>query len=239
MLGERVEGITGDDFSSLPVPWATELGLSASEVNHLHDTIDLLYDPAGPVTCPPRSAVFRAFGTTSPRDVRVVILGQDPYPAPCVADGLAFSAPNGILTPKSLGAVFDALTEDLGTDFVRPDEYSPDLSRWAAQGVLLLNTALTVRNGKAGSHLDVWADFTDGLLRYLSSTPEVSFLLWGEKAQNKARKAGIGRLRPGVFRAAHPRASGSARPLATSKHFSKCNSFLASVGVPTIDWSLA
>lgn len=228
--------ITGHAF--LPEAWEAELRLSPSEVDDLHDLADSLYDPARPVTCPARSALFRAFVLTEPENVRVVIVGQDPYPSPCHADGLAFSAPDRILTPTSLAAVWDALEHDLGSDFVRPDEYSPDLSKWAGEGVLLLNTALTVQNGKAGSHLNEWSDFTERVIRHLGRRPDTAFLLWGDKAKAKAKSAGINVHRPGVFLAAHPRAASAATPLLSAKHFSRCNSYLSDLGKGEVDWNL-
>jgi uracil-DNA glycosylase len=123
--------------------------------------------------------------------------------------------------------------------FKRPDKYDPDLSKWADQKVLLPNSALTFRNGEAGSHLDEWSDFTRNVLNLIGARSDVPFLLWGKKSVKKASEAGIKATRPGAFVAAHPRAASAANTLIAAKHFSKCNDFLTSLNRQVIDWSLS
>ena len=144
---------------------------------------------AGETVLPPQEAIFRALQLTPPDTVRCVILGQDPYHTPGVANGLAFSANPGCKIPPSLRNIFKELSSDLGC----PMPTSPDLTPWAAQGVLLLNATLTVRAGAAGSHADWgWQSVTGEILRVCLELPQPAmFLLWGRHAQNAAQKAGI------------------------------------------------
>jgi uracil-DNA glycosylase len=132
---------------------------------------------------PAPGRMFRAFDEVAPENVRVVILGQDPYHTPGVADGLAFSSFDGNEIPPSLSNMLKEIKEEFGCDAPR----SPDLSRWARQGVLLLNASLTVEAGKANSHVDFgWHEFTDAVIRILSEREEgIVFMLWGNFARSK------------------------------------------------------
>ena len=187
----------------------------------------------GQVIYPPGSQIFRAFDLTPVEQVKVVILGQDPYHGPGQAHGLSFSVPAGVPAPPSLKNIFREIETDLG---VRMSGY-PDLEKWACQGVLLLNAVLTVRGGQAASHSKIgWQEFTDAVIKYISDNCEgVVFMLWGNFARTKAEL--IDHSRHVVLEAAHP------SPLARGaffgcRHFSRANEALASFGRTPIDWRL-
>ena len=188
---------------------------------------------AGQTIYPPGSQIFRAFDLTPLNELKVVILGQDPYHGPGQAHGLSFSVSAGVPAPPSLKNIFKEIESDLG---VKMSGY-PDLEKWARQGVLLLNAVLTVRAGMAASHSKIgWEEFTDAVIRYISDNCEgVVFLLWGNFARGKS--ALIDRSRHHVLEAAHP------SPLARGaffgcRHFSQANAILAAQGKTPIDWQL-
>ena len=187
----------------------------------------------GKTIYPPGSQIFRAFDLTPVEDLKVVILGQDPYHGPGQAHGLSFSVSAGVPAPPSLKNIFKEIESDLG---VRMSGY-PDLEKWARQGVLLLNAVLTVRAGAAASHSKIgWEEFTDAVIRYISDNCEgVVFLLWGNFARSKS--ALIDHSRHHVLEAAHP------SPLARGaffgcRHFSQTNEILSAQGKAPIDWVL-
>ena len=182
---------------------------------------------------PPGSQIFRAFDLTPVSELKVVILGQDPYHGPGQAHGLSFSVSAGVPAPPSLKNIFKEIESDLG---VKMSGY-PDLEKWARQGVLLLNAVLTVRAGAAASHSKIgWEEFTDAVIRYISDNCEgVVFLLWGNFARSKSVL--IDSSRHHVLEAAHP------SPLARGaffgcRHFSQANALLKAQGKSPIDWVL-
>ena len=185
-------------------------------------------------TCyPPGRLIFNAFNTCPFDKVKVVIIGQDPYHEPGQAMGLSFSVPDGVMMPPSLVNIFKDVQQDLGT----PLPLTGNLTRWAEQGVLLLNATLTVRAHVAGSHQRIgWEEFTDAAIRALSSGREhLVFLLWGGYARSKA--ALIDRSRHLVLQAVHP------SPLSANRggwfgnrHFSQANAYLAANGITPINW---
>ena len=182
---------------------------------------------------PPGSQIFRAFDLTPVNELKVVILGQDPYHGPGQAHGLSFSVSAGVPAPPSLKNIFKEIESDLG---VKMSGY-PDLEKWARQGVLLLNAVLTVRAGVAASHSKIgWEEFTDAVIRYISDNCEgVVFLLWGNFARSKSVL--IDSSRHHVLEAAHP------SPLARGaffgcRHFSQANALLKAQGKSPIDWVL-
>ncbi len=188
---------------------------------------------AGKVIYPPGSLIFRAFELTPVDQVKVVILGQDPYHNPGEAMGLSFSVPDGVRMPPSLRNIYKEIESDLG---IRMSS-CPNLEGWARQGVLLLNSFLTVEAGRAASHRDIgWQEFTDAVIRYLSDHGSgIVFLLWGNFA--KAKASLIDTSRHHVLMAAHP------SPLAGGaffgcRHFSKTNQLLAAEGKTPINWQL-
>ena len=187
----------------------------------------------GEVIYPPGNQIFRAFELTPVPDVKVVILGQDPYHNPGQAMGLSFSVPDGVPAPPSLVNIFKEISSDLGIRM----SGSPNLEPWARQGVLLLNSILTVRAGQAASHRSLgWETFTDAVIKYLSDNCDgIVFMLWGNFARTKA--ALIDPAKHLILEAAHP------SPLARGaffgcKHFSKANNFLTFKGKTPIEWQL-
>ena len=188
---------------------------------------------AGVKIFPPGSQIFRAFELTPVSQVKVVILGQDPYHGLGQAHGLSFSVPDGIPAPPSLKNIFKEIESDLG---VRMSGY-PNLEKWARQGVLLLNAVLTVRSGEAASHSKIgWQEFTDAVIKYISDNCDgVVFMLWGNFARTKSYL--IDHSRHHVLEAAHP------SPLARGaffgcRHFSQANNLLTASGKTPIDWTL-
>ena len=188
---------------------------------------------AGKVIYPPGSQIFRAFDLTPVQNVKVVILGQDPYHGPGQAHGLSFSVPSGVPAPPSLKNIFKEIETDLG---VRMSGH-PNLENWARQGVLLLNAVLTVRAAEAASHSRIgWQEFTDAVIKYISDNCEgVVFMLWGNFARGKSQL--IDHSRHCVLEAAHP------SPLARGaffgcRHFSQANNYLLSTSRTPINWQL-
>ncbi len=187
----------------------------------------------GIVIYPPGSKIFRAFDLCPLDAVKVVILGQDPYHGAGQAMGLSFSVPEGIAAPPSLKNIFKEIESDLGIRM----SGSPDLEPWARQGVLLLNSVLTVRAGVAASHAGLgWQNFTDAVIKLISERCEgVVFMLWGNYARSKAGL--IDSNRHLVLQAAHP------SPLARGaffgcRHFSQANAYLVRTGRSPINWQL-
>jgi uracil-DNA glycosylase len=183
---------------------------------------------------PPAEQQLAAFDACAFEDVRVVILGQDPYPTPGVAHGLAFSVPHGVALPASLRNIFAELRDDVGPP---PAEHGC-LDGWARQGVLLLNSVLTVRAGAPASHAGRgWEALTDGAVRALSSRRRgLVFLLWGKAAQRKAELVDVAAHT--VLRAAHPSPLSARRGFFGSRHFSRANAALRSSGAAEIEWRL-
>jgi len=183
---------------------------------------------------PPGPQIFAAFDYAPPDDVKVVILGQDPYHGLGQAHGLCFSVPQGIKPPPSLVNIFKEIQDDLGIPV--PDH--GNLEKWARQGILLLNATLTVRANQAGSHQKRgWEQFTDAVIKSLSDTKEgLIFLLWGRYAQ--AKEALIDTNRHFVLKAAHPSPFSAYNGFFGCKHFSKTNEILKKQGKEPIDWRL-
>jgi uracil-DNA glycosylase len=189
---------------------------------------------SGKMIYPRADDYFRAFEGTSFSKCKVVILGQDPYHGPGQAHGLCFSVQKGTAKPPSLGNIFKELRSDLGLSLSQHG----DLSLWAQQGVLLLNSVLTVEEGKPGSHQKKgWEDFTDAVIKTLNDQREkLVFILWGAYAQKKA--AFVDRQRHLVLECVHPSPLSAHRGFFGSKPFSKTNEYLRKTGQSPIDWSL-
>ncbi len=183
---------------------------------------------------PDMYSIFNALKLTSYADTKIVILGQDPYHGPGQAHGLAFSVQKGIAIPPSLLNMYKELKNDLGC-------YIPDngfLEKWAKQGVLLLNTSLTVRQGEANSHQKIgWQILTDTIIAHLNKkVAPVVYLLWGANARAKAAR--INNPMQKVLEAPHPSPLSASRGFFGCKHFSKANAFLAQNGLAPIDWQI-
>ncbi len=183
---------------------------------------------------PPGQFIFNAFNHTPFDNVKVVILGQDPYHGQGQAHGLSFSVPDGVRIPPSLINIFKELHDDTGM----PIPKSGNLTRWADQGVLLLNASLTVRANEPLSHAKIgWTQFTDSVINIISTKKEhVVFLLWGKYAQEK--QALIDETKHLVLRAAHPSPYSANNGFLGCKHFSKANRYLMENGIDPVDWAL-
>jgi uracil-DNA glycosylase len=183
---------------------------------------------------PPGSLIFNAFDSTPFDQVKVVILGQDPYHEPGQAMGLCFSVPQGIQVPPSLVNIITEINADLGVDLPKS---CGDLSGWAHQGVLLLNATLTVRAHQAGSHQrHGWETFTDAAIQALSQQRSgLVFLLWGSYAI--AKKSLIDTTKHCVLTAPHPSPLSAYRGFFGCRHFSQANNYLAAHGQQPIDWT--
>ena len=190
---------------------------------------------AGKAIFPPAKDVFNAFRATEFNDVKVVILGQDPYHGPRQAHGLCFSVLPGIKTPPSLVNMYKELAQDIDGFQIPAHGY---LQSWAEQGVLLLNTVLTVEQGKAHSHAKTgWETFTDKDIEAVNQHQSgVVFLLWGSHAQKKGRF--IDRNKHHVLAAPHPSPLSAHRGFFGCRHFSQANQILNAQGKATIDWHL-
>jgi uracil-DNA glycosylase len=220
---------------SLPQDWQTALqaALTTPETLALQGFLDAEL-AAGKTIFPPQDAWFRALELTPLDKVRVVILGQDPYHGPGQAHGLCFSVPPGVRPPPSLANIYKELANDLGL----PRPPHGFLEHWARQGVLLLNSVLTVEMAKAASHSKKgWEPFTDAIIAQVNDKAEpVVFMLWGAYAHKKA--ANVDASRHLVLKAAHPSPLSAHNGFLGCKHFSQCNAFLVSNGLPPIDWIL-
>jgi uracil-DNA glycosylase len=183
---------------------------------------------------PSKENIFEALNVTTLDNLKVVILGQDPYHGEGQAHGLSFSVNKGVKIPPSLRNIYKELNDDL--NFTIPDH--GDLTKWASQGVLLLNNVLTVEKSKAGSHQKKgWESFTDAVIELINNEKEnVVFLLWGSPAQKKAKK--VNTEKHYILKSPHPSPLSSYRGFFGCKHFSKCNDFLESKGISPIDWSI-
>ena len=188
----------------------------------------------GKVIYPPGSLLFNAFEQTPFHHVKVVLLGQDPYHGPRQAMGLSFSVPDGVPKPPSLINIFKELYDDTGT----PMPKTGDLTKWARQGVMLLNASLTVRAGEPNSHSRIgWHQFTNTVIEKISQRKNgVVFLLWGKFAQEKAEL--IDGKRHHLLKAAHPSPFAADKGFFGCRHFSKTNEFLVKQGLDPIDWAI-
>ena len=184
------------------------------------------------VVYPPGKEIFRAFDLTSFDQLKVVILGQDPYHGPKQANGLAFSVHDGITKPPSLINIF----KEVKNEYDKPIPDSGNLERWARQGVLLLNATLTVRARQAGSHQKKgWETFTDAVIKKISDEKEqIVFLLWGAYAQKKGSVIEEGKHY--VLKSPHPSPFAADRGFFGNDHFKKANEYLHQQGKSEIDW---
>ncbi|WP_026480067.1 uracil-DNA glycosylase [Ahrensia sp. 13_GOM-1096m] len=216
-----------------------------SWLNHLSQEFDSPYmaklkaflqseRDAGKQIFPPSELWFKALDMTPLDQVKIVILGQDPYHGPGQAHGLSFSVPQGVRTPPSLVNIFKELNSDLG---IEPASHG-NLEAWAQQGVLLLNSVLTVEAHRAGSHQKKgWETFTDAVIRLVNEQSRpIVFILWGAYAQAKA--SFVDESRHLVIRSVHPSPLSAHRGFFGTKPFSKANAFLEKNDVTPIDWAL-
>ena len=190
---------------------------------------------AGKAIYPPASEVFNAFTLTPLDNVKVVILGQDPYHGPGQAHGLCFSVQSGVKTPPSLVNIYKELAQDI-EGFHIPEH--GNLTAWAEQGVLLLNAVLTVEQGKAHSHAKWgWETFTDAVIKSVNDTQHgVVFLLWGSHAQKKGQS--IDTQKHYVLSAPHPSPLSAHRGFLGCRHFSQTNTLLSQQGKTPVNWQV-
>ena len=183
---------------------------------------------------PPARDIFNAFHLTPLEKVKAVILGQDPYHEPGQAHGLSFSVKKGVRIPPSLANIYAELHDDLGCYI--PD--NGDLTKWASQGVLLLNAVLTVRAHQANSHRGIgWETFTDAAIEALASEDRpLVFILWGASARKK--RSMITNPRHLILESAHPSPLSAYNGFFGSRPFSKCNEYLVSCGIDPVDWQI-
>lgn len=189
---------------------------------------------AGKEIYPAGSLIFNALNSTPLAEVKVVIIGQDPYHGPGQAHGLCFSVQPGVKTPPSLVNIYKELKRDLNIDIVSHG----NLQHWAEQGVLLLNTSLTVEHGIAGSHAKIgWQTFTDKIIEVASlQQGHLVFLLWGAHAQSKEKLIDVSKHL--VLKSVHPSPLSAHRGFIGNGHFSRCNKFLVQHALNPIDWRL-
>lgn len=182
---------------------------------------------------PPPNLVFQSLNSCPLDNVKVVLIGQDPYHNVGQAMGLSFSVPKDTQIPPSLKNIYKELSNDIGTKIPQDG----DLSKWSQQGVLLLNSSLTVRQHCPNSHSKYWTTFTDNLIKFLSEKGNIIFILWGGYAKKKKKLINLQKNH--ILEAVHP------SPLSCNRggffgcqHFSKCNQLLEKMGAETIDWSI-
>lgn len=224
--GKRMGAITNDWLDALKdefkKPYYKELFQTVTEEYHTR----LIF--------PPADDIFNAFHLTPLKDVKVVILGQDPYHNHGQAHGLCFSVKKGVAIPPSLVNIYKELQDDLGCSIPNHGY----LTKWAEQGVLMLNTVLTVRAHQANSHRGIgWEEFTDAAIRVLNEQDRpMVFILWGAPAQRKERM--LNNTKHLILKAPHPSPLSAYRGFFGSKPFSQTNDFLVQHGLEAIDWQI-
>lgn len=218
----------------IPPTWKKHLEPKVTQTfNRLKTYLEQEY-AAGKTIFPPGDLIFQALQFTDIDQVKVVILGQDPYHGPGQAHGLSFSVPAGERLPPSLRNIYKELATDTGTPIAK----SGNLASWATQGVLLLNAVLTVESGLAGSHAGKgWEDITDCIIKAVSDRCNgIVFILWGNYALKK--KSLIDTKKHHIITSVHPSPLSASRGFFGSKPFSKTNAYLKSQGKTPIDWQL-
>jgi uracil-DNA glycosylase len=215
--------------------WASVVAAEARKP-YFSKLMDFVAAERGRTTVYPEEGdVFTALKLTPLDGVKVVIVGQDPYHGPGQAHGLAFSVRKGVSIPPSLRNIYKELQTDCGCSIPSHGQ----LSKWASQGVLLLNTVLTVERAKAHSHKGMgWESFTAAILRAVASRHDVAFLLWGKPAETAAKSAVPLRKGHCVLKSVHPSPLSAHRGFMGCRHFSKANHWLAEHGQEQIDWQI-
>ena len=221
--------------SSIPSSWSKVIKEEFHKAYfiHLSETVTKFYASETNRLFPPEELIFRAFDLCSFEKLKVVVLGQDPYPAYGNANGLSFSVADSVkVLPKSLKNIFLEVQDDLKIDFPK----NGNLERWATQGVLMLNSILTVDEGDPNSHKDIgWEQFTDAVIYKISTEKSnIVFLLWGTKAI--AKKQIIDCKKHLVLTAPHPSPLSAYRGFFGCKHFSQTNQYFRKLGITEINW---
>ena len=225
-------------IDAVPPSWRAVLDpVLASPKSQQLDEFLAAAEAAGKAVYPPRGAWLAALDLTPLEAVKVVILGQDPYHGPGQAHGLAFSVQDGVKVPPSLVNIYKELASDLGLPIPRHG----NLTKWAQQGVLLLNAALTVEDGQPASHQGRgWEEITDAVVAAVAAKAEPCvFLLWGSHAQKKAQSVpGLQNSHHLILTAPHPSPLSAHRGFLGCRHFSQANAFLEAKGRGGVDWAL-
>ena len=186
---------------------------------------------------PQKENIFKAFYLVKPENLKVVIIGQDPYHQPFQATGLSFSVPQNVPIPPSLKTIFKNLTTNCGIKYPK----NGDLTLWANQGVLLLNNTLTVRHGRAGSHSGKWDVFINMIIEWINEKLEnIVFIMWGKEAQEKEYLIYSGRhlILKGIHPSPLSNRSGGEHPFIKLNHFNECNEYLKAHNKEQINWEL-
>lgn len=214
--------------------WSIEMQNHFSKVSFIYLQDFLILERKHHIIYPPEEYIFEAFKKTPFDQVKVIILGQDPYHGPNQAHGLSFSVSDGQKIPPSLKNIFKELHQDLNLNI--PE--NGNLEKWAEQGVLLLNATLTVRAHQAGSHQNKgWEEFTDAVIKKISDNKNgCVFLLWGNYAQKKALL--IDSKKHLILKSVHPSPLSAHRGFLGNRHFSMTNDYLISKGIKPISWKL-
>lgn len=236
--------ILSEEIDKLTTNWKPVLKECLKELPHLDTSVSHEIEFYDGVThiYPPRDKLFSCFNAFNIDELKVVIIGQDPYHQPGQANGLCFSVESGIKHPPSLKNIFKEVHSDInGSDTqFNIDEWNTDLSRWASQGVLLLNNTLTVIHGRPNSHLKHWLGFTKYIVKYITENcNDVVFLLWGKNAQSVKKYIEKKDLNKHYFLESHHPSPLSANKGGWfgTKHFSKTNTILKTLGKTEIDWN--
>ncbi len=219
------------DFTELTL-WHNKLSQETTKQYFLELKKQLIDEYSQYIIYPDKGDLFNAFKATPYNKVKVVIIGQDPYHQPGQAHGLAFSVNDGVKFPKSLQNIFKELNSDLSIDI----PFTGNLTKWAKQGVLLINTGLSVRKDQANSHKSIgWQKLTDRIIELLGKREDpIVFILWGKHAQEKSKYI---LEHHKIIESAHPSPLSAYRGFFGSKPFSKTNEFLSSLNKQTIDWN--
>lgn len=238
---ESDQFMTFDDFKEGLGTWKTLLSKFSASPKFLaiYNNVKQAYSNPKIRCYPPKDQIFNAFQHTNINDVRVVIVGQDPYHQPGQAMGLCFSVNKGIKVPPSLVNIYKCINQDKNIKGFTTPKHG-DLTKWADQGVLLLNTVLTVEDSKPNSHKDFgWLDFTNEVIRVISSELEgVVFLLWGAPAIKKKEIINKSNKRHHILETVHPSPLSASKGFFDCGHFSKTNELLEADGKKAINWNV-
>ena len=233
--------MTFDEFKESLGTWGKLLSkfTASPKFASLYNNVKEAYH-AKPTMCyPPKDQIFNCFIRSSISDIKVVIVGQDPYHQPGQAMGLCFSVNKGIKVPPSLVNIYKCIAQDKDISGFKIPNHG-DLTKWADQGVLLLNTVLTVEDSKPNSHSKFgWLDFTNEAIRVIANElDDIVFVLWGKPAEKKSEIINKSSKRHHILTSVHPSPLSASNGFFECQHFSKCNAILEKIGKKTIDWRL-
>jgi uracil-DNA glycosylase len=224
------------DLSLIKTDWLSIIKEILENNKEDYNTINDILKKDEYIIYPPKNLIFNAFNHFNFSDLKVVILGQDPYIKPNQAMGLSFSVNKGITLPPSLKNIFKELLSDSEINNFNETE-NGDLTKWVKQGVLLLNSALTTRENVSNYHLKYWEKITDDVIKYISThNKKIIFVLWGTNARNKKKYIDVNNHY--ILESVHPSPLSAYRGWFGNKHFSKINKYLIENNRKSIDWCL-